>query len=43
MSLIGSEIPCEKQLIEVNTQEHMVISTIGIFASRKGKDRYVQF
>lgn len=42
MSPIGSEIPGEKQFIEVNTQEQLIISTIGIFASRKGEDRYVQ-
>ena len=41
MSPIGSEIPGEKQFIETNTGEALIISNIGIFASRKGEDRYV--
>ena len=37
----GSEIPGEKQFIEVNTNEQLIISTIGIYGSRQGEDRFV--
>lgn len=41
MSPIGSEIPGEKHFVEVNTKEQLIISTVGIYASRVGEDRYV--
>ena len=41
MSPIGNEIPGEKKFVEVNTKEQLIISTIGIYASKKGEDRYV--
>lgn len=41
MSPMGSEIPGEKQFIEQTTGEALIISNIGIFASKKGEDRYV--
>jgi hypothetical protein len=37
----GQEIPGEKKFIEVNTKEQLIISTIGVYASKKGEDRYV--
>jgi hypothetical protein len=41
MSPIGNEIPGEKKFVEVNTKEQLIISTIGIYASKKNEDRYV--
>lgn len=41
MSPMGNEIPGEKKFIEVNTKEQLIISTIGMYASKKGEDRYV--
>lgn len=41
MSPIGNEIPGEKKFVEVNTKEQLIISTIGIYASKKDEDRYV--
>jgi hypothetical protein len=41
MSPIGNEIPGEKKFVEVNTKEQLIISTIGIYASKQGEDRYV--
>jgi hypothetical protein len=41
MSPIGSEIPGEKKFVEVNTKEQLIISSIGLYASKKGEDRYV--
>lgn len=41
MSPIGNEIPGEKKFVEVNTKEQLIISSIGIYASKKGEDRYV--
>jgi len=40
MSPIGNEIPGEKKFVEVNTKEQLIISTIGIYASKQGEDRY---
>jgi hypothetical protein len=33
-SPMGNEIPGEKKFIEVNTKEQLIISTIGIYASK---------
>ena len=41
MSPMGNEIPGEKKFVEVNTKEQLIISTIGMYASKKGEDRYV--
>ena len=41
MSPIGSEIPGEKKFVEVNTKEQLIISSIGIYASKKGEDKYM--
>ena len=42
MSPISNEIvPGEKKFIEVSTKEQLIISTIGMYASKKGEDRYV--
>ena len=41
LSPLGNEIPGEKKFVEVNTQEQLNISTVGIYASKKGKDRYI--
>jgi len=41
LSPIGSEIPGEKKFVEVNTQEQLIVSTIGIYASKKGQDKYL--
>jgi hypothetical protein len=41
LSPIGSEIPGEKKFIEVNTKEQLIISSIGIYASKKGEDKYM--
>ena len=41
MCTSGSEMPCEKQFVETTTGETLVISNIGVFASRKGEDRFV--
>jgi hypothetical protein len=38
---MGSEIPAEKQFVEVSTGEQLIISTIGIYASRQNEDRFV--
>lgn len=42
MSPAGSEIPGEKHFVEKTTQETLIISTFGVYASRKGEDRFVQ-
>ena len=42
MSPVGLENPGEKKFIEVNTKEQLIISTVGIYASKKDKDRYLQ-
>ena len=42
MSPAGSEIPGEKHFVEKTTQETLIVSTFGIYASRKGEDRFVQ-
>jgi len=39
--IANNEIPGEKKFIEVNTKEQLIISTIGMYASKKGEDRYV--
>ena len=39
---MGNEIPGEKKFVEVNTKEQLIISTIGIYASKEGEDRYIQ-
>jgi hypothetical protein len=41
LSPISGEIPGEKKFVEVNTQEQLIISTIGIYASKKGQDKYL--
>jgi hypothetical protein len=40
-SPICNEIPGEKKFVEVNTKEQLIISSIGIYASKKNEDRYV--
>ena len=37
----GGDIPGEKKFIEESTQEQLIISSIGYFASKRGEDRYV--
>jgi len=38
---MGSEVPGEKKFVEVNTKEQLIISTIGIYASKKNEDKYL--
>jgi hypothetical protein len=35
------QIPGEKKFIEVNTKEQLIISTVGIYASKMGNDKYL--
>ena len=40
-SPLGIDIPGEKKFVEVNTGETLIVSTIGIYASRKGENMYI--
>ena len=41
MSPLSSEMPGEKQFVETTTGETLIVTQIGLYASRKGEDRYV--